>query len=30
MLEIPIFCAPTVGVFYTGKIQGDLDRAFQF
>jgi hypothetical protein len=30
MLQIPLPGAPTVGVFYTGKIQGGQDHIFLF
>jgi hypothetical protein len=30
MLQVPLPGTPTVDVFYTGKIQGGQDRAFQF
>jgi hypothetical protein len=30
MLQIPLSGVPTIGVFYTGKIQGGQDRTFLF
>jgi hypothetical protein len=28
--KIPLSCMATVGIFYTGKIQGQQDHTFQF
>jgi hypothetical protein len=30
MLQMPLLGVPTISVFYTNKIQGGQDRAYQF